>query len=320
MGKKSDTPMADTNTMKKTILVTDSGLGGLSVFTDIAAGLAKASLWPKVAMIYFNAWPEQTRGYNHQPDMAAKARVFNNALEAMNAYEPDMILIACNTLSVIYPFTAFSRTTAIPVTGIVDHGIEMIAQALESEPESCVIIFGTPTTADAGSHALGLIKKGIAKHRIISQGCVDLAGKIERNPFGHEVEQRVRENVVQAVQQVQQGGKKFTKVFAALCCTHFGYCKDLFEKHLEQQITAGHLANNYKIYFEILNPNEKMAQNVLASEHEKPFKADIDMQIVSRVEWEASRINAYEQLLQSKSQQVVFALRQYELNPELFEV
>jgi glutamate racemase len=320
MGKKPDTPMADTNTMKKTILVTDSGLGGLSVFTNIAAGLAKASLWPNVTMIYFNAWPEQTRGYNHQPDMAAKARVFNNALKSMNAYEPDMILIACNTLSVIYPFTGFSRTTAIPVTGIVNHGIEMIAQALENEPESCVIVFGTPTTADARSHALGLIKKGIAKHRIISQGCVDLAGKIERNPFGHEVEQLVRENVVQAVQQVQQGGKKFTKVFAALCCTHFGYCKDLFKKHLEQQITAGHLANGHKIYFEILNPNERMAQKVLTHEHEKPFKADINMQIVSRVEWEASRIDAYEQLLQSRSQQVVLALKQYELNPELFEV
>jgi len=317
MGKKSDTPMADTNTIKKTILVTDSGLGGLSVFTDIAAGLAKASLWPKVAMIYFNAWPEQTRGYNHQPDMSVKARVFNNALEAMNAYEPDMILIACNTLSVIYPFTGFSRTTAIPVTGIVDHGIEMIAQALESEPESCVIIFGTPTTADAGSHALGLIKKGIAKQRIISQGCVNLAGKIERNPFGHEVEQMVRENVVQSVQRC---GKNFKKVFAALCCTHFGYCKDLFKKHLEQQITAGHLANGHKIGLEILNPNERMAQNVLAPEQEKSFKADIDMQIVSRVEWEASRIDAYEQLLQSKSQPVVLALKQYELNSELFEV
>ena len=320
MGKKSDTPMADTNTMKKTILVTDSGLGGLSVFTDIAAGLAKASLWPRVAMIYFNAWPEQTRGYNHQPDMAAKARVFNNALKSMNTYEPDMILIACNTLSVIYPFTGFSKSTAIPVTGIVDHGIEMIVRALESEPESCVIIFGTPTTADARSHALGLIKKGIAKHRIISQGCVDLAGKIERDPFGHEVEQLVRENVVQAVQRVQQGGKNFKKVFAALCCTHFGYCKNLFEKHLEQQITLGRLANNDKIGIEILNPNEKMAQNVLASELKKPFKADIDMQIVSRVEWESTRINAYEQLLKSKSQQVVLALKQYELNAELFEV
>ncbi len=302
--------------MKKTILVTDSGLGGLAVFTDIAAGLARASLWQKVSMIYFNAWPEQTRGYNHQPNMAAKAEVFNNALKSMQTYEPDMILIACNTLSVIYPFTAFSRTTTIPVTGIVDHGIDMIAQALESEPESGVIIFGTPTTADAESHALGLIKKGIAKQRIISQGCVNLAGKIERNPFGHEVEQMVEENVVQAVQQVQRGGKNFKTVFAALCCTHFGYCKDLFKKNLEQQITDRHKTEQIKI----LNPNERMAQKVLAPELKKPFMADIDMKIVSRVKWEASRIDAYDQLLQSKSQPVVSALKQYELNPELFEV
>ncbi len=307
--------------MKKTILVTDSGLGGLSVFTDIAAGLAKASLWPRVSMIYFNAWPEQTRGYNHQPNMAAKANVFDNALEAMQPYEPDMILIACNTLSVIYPFTAFSRTTPIPVIGIVDHGIEMVARAMKNEPESCVIIFGTPTTADAGSHATELIKKGIAKQRIISQGCVNLAGKIERNPFGHEVEQSIRENVAQAAQQVQQGDKNFKTVFVALCCTHFGYCKDLFKKYLEQQITAGHLANKHKTgQIEILNPNEQMAQRILAPEQKKPFKADIDIKIVSKVKWEAPRIDAYEQLLQSKSQPVVLALKQYELNPELFEV
>ena len=318
--------MADTKTitsnnidpMKKTILVTDSGLGGLSVFTDIAAGLAKASFWPRVSMIYFNAWPEQTRGYNHHPNMAAKAKIFNNALESMQAYEPDMILIACNTLSVIFPFTQFFSTTSIPVTGIVNHGVEMIAQALENEPESCVIIFGTPTTAETGSHASELIKKGIAKERITSQGCVNLAGKIERNPFGHEVEQMVRENVDQAV---QKGCKNFKKVFAALCCTHFGYCKDLFKKNLENKICENkEIALGKTCQVEILNPNEEMARKVLAPEREKPFKANIEMKIVSRVEWETSRIDAYEQLLQSKSHQVITALKKYELNPDLFEV
>ena len=47
-----------------TVLVTDSGLGGMAIFAEIAARLKTASVFPKVSLIYYNAWPEQHRGYN----------------------------------------------------------------------------------------------------------------------------------------------------------------------------------------------------------------------------------------------------------------
>ena len=103
-----------------TLVVTDSGLGGMSVFAGLVQGLARGSEYSRINLVYVNAWPRQHKGYNHYPDMAARARVFHNALTAMAGFRPDQILIACNTLSVIYPHTQFSAQTLIPVTGIVE--------------------------------------------------------------------------------------------------------------------------------------------------------------------------------------------------------
>ncbi len=298
-----------------TILVTDSGLGGLSVFADIARQFTKTAPFERVTLIYFNAWPFPDKGYNHFPNMAAKALVFNNAMAAMAKYTPNTILIACNTLSVIYPYTAFSRTTDIPVTGIVNHGVSLVYEHLTKTPDSRVVIFGTPTTTEGNTHKKGLEKMGIAPSRIINQGCVDLAGKIERDPFAKEVSRMIETNAKQAALKLESF--KGT-VFAALCCTHFGYCKDLFfsalARHTGQEVF-------------ILNPNTRMAQiNRLTPMAETkpgaiPFASPkIKMEIVSRVFWDESRIKAYECLLGSVSPPTIEALKRYTWNKDLFQV
>ena len=294
---------------KKTILVTDSGLGGMSVFARMAGLLARKSPWQNVSMIYFNAWPEQDRGYNHLKTMEEKARVFTSALNAMERFNPDMIFIACNTLSVIYPFTAFSRNTGTTVTGIVDLGVQLIHKHLLADPDSRVILFGTPTTIAEKSHELKLVKKGIDPDRISGQGCTDLAGKIERDPFSSRVPEMIRANVTTAVSKIHH---PVGNIHAALCCTHFGYCKDLFYNALSENIKGN---------ITILSPNESMADQVSKS-HDKSsiFSPDIRMQVVSRVFWEPGRIDAYARLLNDVSLKAVKALAGYEWNPDLFEV
>lgn len=297
------------NKQETTILVTDSGLGGLSVFADLANNLAQTSSFEKVNLIYFNAWPLPDKGYNHFPDMDTKARVFTSALEAMAGFNPDAILIACNTLSVIYPFTAFSKTTAIPVTGIVDHGVQLMHEHLAQHPDSRVIIFGTPTTIQDGSHEKSLVNLGIHPQRIITQGCVNLAGKIERDPFNPKVSQMIAANVQEAA---LKSGPFKGKLFAALCCTHFGYCADQFSLAL---------ASHTQAEVVILNPNQRMAQ----LNQTGPVKAgtrgpQIQMQVLSRVFWEESRIRAYESLLDPVSPRTVEALKKYTWNKNMFQV
>ncbi len=294
-----------------TILVTDSGLGGLSVFADLANHLARNSGFEKINLIYFNAWPLPDRGYNHFPDMDTKARVFTSALEAMAGFNPDAILIACNTLSVIYQFTAFSKTTVIPVTGIVDHGVQLMYEHLAQHPDSRVIIFGTPTTIQDGSHKNSLAALGIDPQRIITQGCVNLAGKIERDPFSPDVSQMIAANVQEAA---LKSGPLKGKLFAALCCTHFGYCADQFSLALADHTPAEVV---------ILNPNQRMALfNPKGPMETKtiPLCPKIVMQVLSRVFWEESRIKAYETLLSSVSPRTVNALKKYTWNKNMFQV
>ncbi len=298
-----------------TLLVTDSGLGGLSVFGEMVEKLAVSSPWPRVSMVYFNAWPEEDKGYNHYPDMDFKARVFQNALEAMAGFTPDQILIACNTLSVIYEHTAFAQAPMVPVQGIVQTGVDMVAQALEADPDAGVILFGTPTTTESGVHARALVEQGIDPDRILNQGCVNLAGKIERRPFGAEVETKIKENAEKAAQQVKrrsrERGKTFSRLYLALCCTHFGYRDDLFIKEMEA--ASG-------IEARILNPNQAMAANALAHAGEDTGPAQLELTLLSRVPWEEDRIRAYETLFETRSPRVVTALKNYQLNPDLFQI
>jgi glutamate racemase len=293
---------------KKTILVTDSGLGGLSIFARIANHLAEKSPWSGVSMVYFNAWPEQYKGYNHLKTMDQKAGVFNNALMAMENFQPDMILIACNTLSVIYPFTPYSKSTGTRVSGIVDHGVQLIHEHLIKDPDSQVILFGTPTTIAEKSHERQLIKMDIDSSRITQQACTDLAGKIERNPFSKSVPQLINANVFKAVAKLHNSKGK---VYAALCCTHFGYCRDLFKTALSKRLKQAAV---------MLDPNQRMADQVVKTQEKHSVSYDIDMHIVSRVFWEPERIEAYGRLLKNVSPLTVKALESYEWKPDLFEV
>lgn len=67
-------------------------------------------------------------------------------------YVPDLILIACNTLSVVYPHTEFSKNTKTKVLGIVEFGVEQVLEELKKNPDYDVIITGTNTTIESRDH------------------------------------------------------------------------------------------------------------------------------------------------------------------------
>jgi hypothetical protein len=103
---------------KVTIAVTDSGLGGLSILAD---AVERSKIWKsfqKVDFVYFNALFSNQGGYNTLKSRQEKTAVFDSALSSLEErYDPDIILIGCNTLSAIYNDTIFARRTRTPVKG-----------------------------------------------------------------------------------------------------------------------------------------------------------------------------------------------------------
>jgi glutamate racemase len=289
------------------LLITDSGLGGLSVFADIVENLKKYRPYRHARLTYFNAWPEQNRGYNLLPDMNERIRVFNCALIGMEEFKPDMIMIACNTLSTIYPRTDFSRCTKTPVMGIIDIGVSMICKEMGSWPESRVIILGTPATIESDAHRSALIEKCIPGERIILQPCDRLAGEIEKDPSSETVVSMIDRYIAEAS---IKAGDTTLPVIAAFCCTHYGYSHDIF-------------MNKLKKYFEgpvtILNPNREMSETLFKdSMAKRQDDIRIDLEVVSRIILSDEKIASISRILEASSPMTADALKNYRHNPDLF--
>jgi glutamate racemase len=289
------------------LLIADSGMGGLSICADIVKGLEARRSDRSASLTYFNAWPEQDRGYNLLPGMAERIRVFDRALSAMLRFEPDRILIACNTLSALYPDTPFSRKAPVPVTEIIGFGVDLMHAFLSARADSRVIILGTPTTIEAGVHRSRLVERGIDAGRIVCQPCDRLAGEIEKAPEGATVRAMIESCIREAAERFPD---RRPPVAAALCCTHYGYSQRLFEAAMQAAFEGPTT---------ILNPNKAMSAALLA-DFASPGRQDvrIDLKVVSRIVWSDEKIEAIARLLEAESPLTASALREYRHDPELF--
>ncbi|MFH2132371.1 MAG: aspartate/glutamate racemase family protein [bacterium] len=291
------------------IVIVDSGMGGLSICAEIASGLSEKRSFRQVDLTYFNAWPEQNRGYNALPGMAERIRVFNSALLAIERLAPDIILIACNTLSILYPQTPFAAAARVPVVGIIDFGVEMAYEQLQHYPESQAIILGTLTTIETRTHAIALINKGIDPERIIGQPCDQLATKIESGPESAVVSQMIDRFIREAAGKVRP---QATPVFAVFGCTHYGYSRGLFETSLKR-----HIGNHTRI----INPNTAMSHHLL--DRYRPgvvAETGVQVRVVSRIIWRDEMVNAISASLLAVSPPTAEALRNYQPDPNLFAV
>jgi len=287
------------------VMVTDSGLGGLAVAADIAARLQRTPLAPRVRLTYFNAWPEEGRGYNRLENDAERLRVFDRALAAMAGFMPHVLLIACNTLSVLYDRTAFARAAAMPVLDIIDLGVRQTHAALEADPQAAALILGTVTTVNSGMHAARLAALGINPARIVSQPCDQLATHIEHGPDSPGALELIERYATEAANRLRPMPPRLV---AALCCTHFGYASAVIQDRLRAH--AG-------VPVEIVNPNEAMAAALFEAQAAGPA-ARVDMRVLSRIRWDEGRVAAICAAVEPVSPLAAAALRDYTHDPGLF--
>lgn len=291
------------------ILVTDSGLGGMSVAANLYEKLKDAGIFRKVNIYFFNAQPHLTYGYNSMKSVEEKIWVFDNALEAMESkFKPDIILIACNTLSVIYEYTKYAENPRIPVIGVVDAGVDLIESKMSANKKSKVIIFATQTTIAEGKHKQGLIERGIDESRIETVACPRLAGSIERGFDSAETDSLLNLYVPKGIAQLN--GQK-DNVYVSYNCTHYGYITDLFAKKFQKNGigVAGYL-----------DPNYDMTNFIFDSGHFNRFnETELSIEITSQPELTPDKIYSIYSLLEKTSPTSAGALLYYNYNPDFFE-
>jgi glutamate racemase len=291
-----------------TVLVTDSGLGGLSVCAAVDSLARSTGRYAAMRLVFANALPESGSGYNRMKSLDEKVRVFDGALRGMvSAYHPDCVLIACNTLSVVYPLTSFAREARIPIIGIVSMGVDMIREELQEYPGSTAIVFGTETTIGAGTHKRLLVEQGIAPERIVLQACPDLAGKIEQDATGPHVRDAIAAFVDEATGKCETPP---AHLVAALCCTHYGYCDGLFRRSLEVR-TGGSVI--------VVDPNQRMSRLLFPEGGAVARNApQVSVSVVSRAVITPEEIQSIGALLERVSPATTSGLKAYELKRDLF--
>lgn len=292
------------------ILITDSGVGGLSVCAYTERFLRTHGVGEPVRLTYVNASPENDFGYNSMGSRAEKIENFDRFLRIVSAkYSPDSIFMACNTLSVLFPDTGFSKLSHIPVQGIVETGVNRLLHELNQKPRSIVAIFGTVTTIEENTYPDLLRERGIDETRIISQACPSLADTISEDRKGLSAWNKIEEYVDSAITPTEH---TVTDYLIYLACTHYGYRKDFFSKSFTHRGIEAKLLNpNEFVVYDLLKDFDIKSTNIKDEEN-------LFVEFITRYKIPETALETIAYFLDDISPKTVRAFTNYTYAPDLF--
>ena len=288
------------------LMITDSGLGGLSVCAGLEEALRIRKAGSGLEILYVNATPDDRIGYNALASQSERIVLFDQFLKAaFSRYSPDSMIIACNTLSVIYDETDFSKQDLVRVKGIVGAGVELCQQNLDHEDDYDLIIFATETTTEADTYPQLIHAK---QSVIVGQACPGLAHAISNAASGAACQKLLEVYVQEALDQFDQRPQA---LFAFLGCTHYGYQAQIFQDTMEEQ----------GIRTQVLNPNDLLVQQLLASLTDLPQDSEeaLKIRFISRYAVPQVEIDSMEQYLSDSAPLTLSALYNQEVISDLFD-
>ena len=241
------------------IILTDSGLGGLSICANVVNKITKSYTNNEIEIVYVNAVPKTQDGFNVMGPISEQIKVFDNFLHNISKmFVADAVYVVCNSLSAILPKTSFSKNRKNNISGIIDIGIASIINSFKKQTNSKIVILGAETTIKENIYFKGLVNFSIPKDKIISQSCPELANTISNDPDGSKVYQLIDSYLNEALKSVNTDDET---VLLYLGCTHYGYRTELFKRYLDK----------YEISYKIINPNIIYSNTIIS-----------DMQVAKR--------------------------------------
>lgn len=193
--------------VNKTVLLFDSGVGGLSVYQEIRAVL------PGLRYIY--AFDNAKFPYGELATDELVARCCAVIAAVIARHSVDLVVVACNTASTqVLPTLRHMLT--MPVVGVVP----AIKPAAAASQKQCIALLATPATVQR-SYIDNLVQAYAATTHVLRCGSTELVIQAERKLAGLAVEQEVIERVLRPWREEEP-----VPDVIVLGCTHFPLLKE----------------------------------------------------------------------------------------------
>ncbi len=203
-----------TRSRQPSVLVFDSGLGGLTVFAEVVKARPDAR--------YVYVADDAGFPYGGRSEGALVARVLAVLGGFVAEYAPDVVVVACNTASTLVLPHLRERWPHLPFVGTVP----AIKPAAAASRTKIIAVIATPGTV-ARDYTRALIEEHAAGCRVVLVGARRLAAIAEAEMRGEPVDDTVVQAEIAACFVEEQGARTDAVVLA---CTHY----PLLQPRLEQ--------------------------------------------------------------------------------------
>jgi len=195
--------------------VFDSGLGGLTVFKELAR------LMPEESLVYFGDTAHVPYG-SKSPE--AIARYSSAVARFLGGRGIKLLVVACNTSSA-WALPAIRRAAKVPVIGVIEPGARA---ALAASRGGRVGVIGTEATVKSGAYpkALAALSKRV---RCVSAACPLFVPLVEEGWWSGAVVETVARKYAAPL-------KKARVDSVILGCTHYPYLKPVLAKILGPRV------------------------------------------------------------------------------------
>jgi glutamate racemase len=211
--------MTTTARPRPNILVFDSGLGGLSIVTELVSASLDANIYYVADTAYFP--------YGDKSDACLIERIPLVIDQAARACAADLVIIACNTASTL-ALDVVRAELSLPIIGVVP----AIKPAAGLTQTGTIGLLATPNTVSR-PYTDQLIADFAVGVTVVRHGAVGLAGAAEAKLSGKAFNQSIIKASVDGLFS-QSGGHDIDVV--VLACTHYPHLKAELGAHAPRAV------------------------------------------------------------------------------------
>lgn len=243
--------MAQISGKPVTIVVIDSGLGGMTVVNDLTGQLQQGP-FEEVNIVYYNAVPRWDRGFNRLDDVHRSA-VLDRILGRIDAdYSPDLVVMTDHTLTSIYPHTAHALNAPQTLVDVVSPGVDYITAGLKQYPNAKVVFMGGPVTIKSGLYQRQMEARGIPSSRVLVENCPTLSAAVEGNLNDNRTEALIHAHAAAIRDRVRD---LTTPVFVSLNSSQFAFIADRLQAALREQGL---------LYVQVIDPTARITRGLFS--------------------------------------------------------